>query len=455
MSTIPTPQTEASMSRAMSSEKQPRVVIVGGGFGGLQAALALRKAPVQVTVIDRTNHHLFQPLLYQVATAGLSPAHIAAPIRDILRNQRNAEVLMAEVVGVDTQERRVLLREGAVDAADYDYLILATGARYNYFGHDEWEQIAPSLKNIADATAIRQKILLAFEKAEIETDPARQQALMTFVLVGGGPTGVEMAGSMAELAHMALARDFRHIRPETARIILVEASDRVLGNFPEKLALDAQKALRDLGVEVMTGVKVESVDESGVAVSGKRIDCSTVIWTAGVVATPAARWLGAEADRGGRVLVNEDLSVPGHPEVFVIGDAAHVEEKGAPLPGVAPVAMQQGRYVARLIKSRVANRGEIGPFRYKDKGNLATVGRSFAILDLGRIKLRGFIAWVMWLFIHIWYLIGFRNRVSVLFQWAWAYFTFQRAARIITPPTGAATSVPATSAEVRDRQEAA
>jgi NADH:ubiquinone reductase (H+-translocating) len=422
------------MRRDSNIDAWPQVVIVGGGFGGLQAAIALRKAPVRVTVIDRTNHHLFQPLLYQVATAGLSPAHIAGPIRDILRNQRNAEVLMAEAVGVAPQEQRVLLHDGSVK---YDYLVIATGAKYNYFGHDEWQELAPSLKTLADATAIREEILLAFEEAEREADPDRQKALMTFVLVGGGPTGVEMAGAIGELAHMALKRDFRHIRPEDARILLVEASERVLGNFPERLALEAQKALAQLGVEVITDSKVELVDEAGVVISGKRVDCRTVIWTAGVVATPVADWLHVEADRAKRVLVRPDLSVPGMPNVFVIGDAAHMEQDGEPLPGVAPVAMQEGRYVARVIQSRVARRKEPGPFHYKDKGNLATVGRSFAIMDLGRLKLSGFIAWLLWLVIHIWYLIGFRNRIAVLFQWAWAYFTFQRSARLITTPGAA------------------
>jgi NADH dehydrogenase len=409
----------------------PRVVVVGAGFGGIMAARHLNGANIRVTVVDRANHHLFQPLLYQVATAALSPAHIAAPIRDILHSQRNAEVFLAEVTGVDTAAKRVLLRSS--DPIPYDYLVLAPGSRYNYFGHDDWEERAPGLKTLADAVAIRQDILLAFEAAEMETDPERRRALLTFALVGGGPTGVELAGSIAELARHALPQDFRHIRPEEAQIIILEASPKILGMFPDKLAGAAEKALERLGVTVRTGAKVEGVEPGGVVVNGERIACSTVIWTAGVVAAPVGKWLGVETDRGGRVQVGPDLAVPGHPDVFVIGDAAHVEHDGQPLPGVAPAAMQQGRYVARLIRARIDGRNT-DPFRYHDKGNLATVGRSFAILDLGKLKLSGFIAWVLWLWIHIWYLIGFRNKITVFFQWAYAYITWQRAARLITGP---------------------
>jgi NADH dehydrogenase len=412
-------------------ETIPRVVVVGAGFGGIMTARNLKGADVRVTVVDRANHHLFQPLLYQVATAALSPAHIAAPIRDVLHNQKNAEVFLAEVTGVDTAAKRVLLRSG--DPIPYDYLVLAPGSKYNYFGHDEWEENAPSLKTLADAVSIRQDILLAFEAAEMETDPERRRALLTFALVGGGPTGVELAGSIAELAHRAMHQDFRHIRPEEARILLLEASPKILSMFPDNLATDARKALERLGVEVRTGAKVESVEPGGVVVNGERIPCSTVLWTAGVVAAPVGKWLGIETDKGGRIQVGPDLSVPGHPDIFVIGDAARVEHEGKPLPGVAPVAMQQGRYVARLLRARIAGQ-TVEPFHYHDKGNLATVGRSFAILDLGRLKLSGFIAWVLWLFIHIWYLIGFRNKLSVFFQWAYAYFTWQRAARLITGP---------------------
>ena len=411
---------------------QPRVVIVGAGFGGLQAARALRKAPVQVTVIDRSNHHLFQPLLYQVATAGLSPADISAPIRSILRKQANARVMLAEVTGVDVQEQRVLLHNNKT--VPYDYLILATGARHSYFGHDAWEPYAPGMKSITDATAVRRKLLLAFEAAEIESDPEKRKALLTFVLVGAGPTGVEMAGAIAELAHKALASDFRNIDPKSARIVLVEAGPRILPAFPASLAKKAQKALNRLGVEVRTGVAVEAVDENGVMIAGKPLAAKTVIWTAGVAASQAGQWLGTETDRAGRVKVLPDLTLPDHPNVFVIGDTASVTQKGKPLPGVAPVAMQEGRYVASVIARQVASDGKakIAPFHYFNKGNLATVGRSFGIIEIGRIRVAGFIAWVLWLTIHIFYLIGFRNRLLVMFQWAWAYVTYQRGARLIT-----------------------
>jgi NADH dehydrogenase len=407
----------------------PLVVIVGGGFGGLEAARALRKAKVQVLLIDRSNHHLFQPLLYQVATAGLSPADIAAPIRNILRYQRNAEVIMGEVVGVDTEAKRVLLRDRT---QAYDYLILATGAEDGYFGKDEWEEFAPGLKSIPQATAIRRRILLAFEEAEIETDPAKRDALLTFVLVGGGPTGVEMAGAIAELSHTALAADFRHIDPRMARILLIEAGPRLLAAFSEDLSQKAQAALQKLGVEVVTGKKVEEIDAEGVTVAGERIACRTVVWSAGVKASPAGKWLGAETDRNGRVKVQPDCSVPGHPDIFVIGDTATMMQDGKPLPGVAPVAIQQGRYVADLLRRRIDHGATPPPFHYHDKGSMATVGRAFAILEAGRVKMSGFLAWVAWLVVHIISLIGFRNRFVVLFQWAWAYFTFQRGARLIT-----------------------
>lgn len=437
--------------RLASDPAEPQVVIVGGGFGGLLAARGLRNAPVRVTLIDRNNYHLFQPLLYQVATAGLSPADIAAPIRSVVGRQRNTSVIMAEVVGVDTEARRVLLPDRAVS---YDYLILATGARYNYFGHPEWETLAPGLKSITDATSIREKILLAFESAEMERDPAEQRALMTFILVGAGPTGVEMAGAIAELAHRALATDFRHIDPASARILLLEAGPRILTAFPEDLAEKAKQALERMGVEVRTGEAVEKVDESGVIVGGTHIPSHTVLWTAGVVASPAGTWLGAEMDRAGRVKVQADLSVPNHPNIFVLGDTALALQDGKPLPGVAPVAMQQGRYIADLITRRVQGRPE-QPFHYHDKGNVATVGRSFAIVDLGRLKLSGFLAWVLWMAIHIFYLIGFRNRLQVMLQWAWAYVTFQRGARLITwqtPTTeGEAETPPAEKAKVGAR----
>ena len=408
---------------------QPRVVIVGSGFGGLLAARALRNAPVQVTVIDKSNHHLFQPLLYQVATAGLSPADISAPIRSILKKQANTRVLMAEVTGIDTGEQRVIAGEISIP---YDYLIVATGARHSYFGHDEWEKYAPGLKSITDATAIRRDILLAFEAAERETDPEKREALLTFVLVGAGPTGVEMAGAIGELAHKALAADFRNIDPKSARIILVEAGPKILPVYPESQSRRAQKALNHLGVEVRTSAAVENITGDGVVIAGKLLPAKTVIWTAGVAASAAGQWLGAEVDRAGRVKVTENLSVPDHPNVFVVGDTASVMQDGKLLPGVAPVAMQEGRYVASVIAQKVAGKDDMQPFHYHDKGSLATVGRSFGIVDIGRFRFSGFIAWVMWLFIHIFYLIGFRNRFVVMFQWAWAYLTFQRGARLIT-----------------------
>jgi NADH:ubiquinone reductase (H+-translocating) len=420
----------------------PRVVIVGAGFGGLQAARALRNVPVEVTVIDRSNHHLFQPLLYEVATAVLSPADISAPIRNILKKQTNTRVFLAEVTGVDLQQQRVLMHDKSVP---YDYLILATGARHSYFGHDAWEPFAPGLKSIPDATAIRRKILLAFEAAEIETDLEKRRSLMTFVLVGAGPTGVEMSGAIAELAHKALASDFRNIDPTSARIILVEAAPRILTAFPEVLAKKAQKALNRLGVEVRTQAPVEAIDENGVVIAGKPLAAKTVIWTAGVTASPAGKWLGAETDRVGRVKVSGDLTIPGHPNIFVIGDTASAIENGKQLPGMAPVAMQEGRYVASVITHRVAGKknvrtrrsGEtsapaVAPFHYFNKGNVATVGRSYGVVEIGRLRVAGFLAWVLWLAIHIFYLIGFRNRILVIFQWAWAYLTFQRGARLIT-----------------------
>ena len=406
----------------------PRVIIVGAGFGGLQAAHALKDAPVHVTVIDRQNHHLFQPLLYWVATAGLSPADISSPIRAILKRQKNAEVVMAEVTDIDLDQQRVLMGERAIP---YDYLILATGARENYFGHPEWQRYAPGLKSIIDATAIRRQILLSFEAAEIETDPEKVRELLTFVLVGAGPTGVEMAGAIAELAHKALASDFRHIDTHMTRILLVEAAPHILAAFPASLTAKTQKKLQRMGVEVRTDTPVTQIDEQGVTVDGERIRAHTIIWTAGVLASPAGKWLGAEVDRAGRVKVEPDLSVAGHSNIFVIGDTATKMQDGKPLPGVAPVAMQQGRYVASLIDSRVTGKSA-KPFHYRNKGNLATVGRSYALVELGRLRVTGLIAWVLWLVVHIYYLIGFRNRAIALFQWAWTYLTYNRGARLIT-----------------------
>jgi NADH dehydrogenase len=408
-----------------------RVVIVGAGFGGLKAAKKLKRAPVQVTVIDRSNHHLFQPLLYQVATAGLGATDIAAPIRSVVSHQKNTEVLMDEVTGVDVAGRHVVTRQRSIP---YDYLILATGARHSYFGHDEWENFAPGLKSIADARRIREKILLSFESAEVESEERVRRALLNFVIVGGGPTGVELAGSIAELAHVALASDFRHINPQATRVILVEAGPRILAGFPDDLAAKASRALANLGVEVRVNARVESISAEGAVISGQLLEARTVIWAAGVKASPAGQWLKAEVDQAGRVKVGADLTVPGHPEIFVIGDTASVlGEGGKPLPGQAPVALQQGTYVASVIATRAkGSKTPPPPFHYLDKGNLATIGRSSAIAEMGRIHLSGFLAWCAWLLVHIYYLIGFRNRVVVMIEWAWAYFTFQRGARLIT-----------------------
>src|SRR3989440_1408442 len=407
----------------------PHVVIVGAGFGGLQAARALQDAPVRVTVIDRNNHHLFQPLLYQVATAGISPADICAPIRSILRKQKNADVVLGEVTGVDVEARLVLMHDQSVP---YDYLILATGARDSYFGHNDWAQFAPGLKSIVQATAIRRAVLLAYEKAERETDPEKRQALLTFVLVGAGPTGVEMAGAIGGLAHKTLIEDFRHINPKEARIVLVEALPRILPAFDERLANKARKALTRLGIEVRTSSPVEAIDSEGVVVAGERIPAKTVIWTAGVAASPAGQWLGAETDRGGRIKVDSDASVPGHPNIFVIGDTASFTQDGKPLPGVAQVAMQQGQYSASVIADRVAGKPHPETFRYVDKGNMAVIGRFYGIVAIGKLRLAGLVAWFMWLVLHLMFLIGFRNRLVVGFQLLVYFTTFQRGARLIT-----------------------
>ena len=409
---------------------KPRVVIVGAGFGGLNAARALHDAPVEVTVIDRNNHHLFQPLLYQVATGVLSPAEISAPIRSVLSKQKNAEVLMGEVTGVDTQAQRVLLHDQSVP---YDYLILATGARDSYFGHNDWAPFAPGLKSIVQATTIRRKILLAFEMAERETDPEKHKALLTFVLVGAGPTGVEMAGAIGGLAHKTLVSDFRHINPKEARIVLVEALPRILLPFDERLAKKAHRALNRLGIEVRTSSPVEAIDSEGVMIAGERLPAKTVIWTAGVAASPAGQWLGAETDRGGRIKVGSDASVPGHPNIFVIGDTASFTQDGKPLPGVAQVAIQQGQYSASVIADRVAGKPPPEAFRYVDKGTMATIGRFYGIVSIGKFRIAGLLGWVMWLVLHLMFLIGFRNRLVVGFQWLVYLTTFQRGARLITP----------------------
>lgn len=411
----------------------PRVVIVGAGFGGLKAARQLRHAPVQVTVVDRENHHLFQPLLYQVATAGLSPADISAPIRGVLRPQRNTAVMLADVTSIDVAGRAVLAGERRIP---YDYLVVATGARHSYFAHPEWERAAPGLKSIADATSIRRRVLLAFEQAELSDDPAERASLLTFVIVGAGPTGVEMAGAIAEMAHKALVADFRHIDTRTARIVLAEAGPRILPSFSEKLATRAQHTLERMGVRVLAGHAVEQVDAAGVVVAGQRIAARTVIWAAGVTASPAGEWLGATVDRAGRVVVEPDLTVPEHPEIYVIGDTANVTNVttgGHPLPGVASVAMQQGRYVARQIARRVRGQAHGHPFTYVDKGSLATIGRAYAIAAIWHIEMSGYLAWLTWMAVHIFYLIGFQNRLLVMVQWAWVYLTHQRRARLIVP----------------------
>jgi NADH dehydrogenase len=412
----------------------PRVVIVGGGFGGLNSARALRRAPVQVTLIDRRNHHLFQPLLYQVAMAGLNPADIAVPIRRILRHQKNAEVLLAEARAIDLAARTITLDKGSVA---YDYLIVATGARHSYFGHDEWTASAPGLKSIGDALEIRRRVLLAFEEAEREPDSAERSRWLTFVIVGAGPTGVELAGALCEIAQHALARDFRRIDPTQARVILVEASDRVLPPYPADLSEKARRQLAALGVDVRTGQFVTAIDGAGVDTSDGRVDTRTVLWAAGVRASRLGRALGVPLDRAGRVLVNSDLTIPGHPEVFVVGDLASLVIDGMPVPGVAPAAIQEARHAVRNILRALRHEPAL-PFRYRDKGSLATIGRSAAVAQLGRLKLSGPIAWLAWLVVHILFLIGFRNRVLVLFQWAWSFFSYDRGARLITGPIAGA-----------------
>jgi NADH:quinone reductase (non-electrogenic) len=413
----------------MEQWSNPRVVIVGGGFGGLSAAKGLAGAPFEVTLIDRNNHHLFQPLLYQVATAGLSPADIASPIRSILSGQRNLRVMLADVSGVDVMRKEVIADGSRIR---YDYLVLATGARHAYFGHDDWAAFAPGLKTIDDATYLRRRILLAFERAENEADAEERQRLMTFVVVGGGPTGVEMAGAIAELAKRALASDFRSINPLCARIILIEGASRLLTPFDPRLSDAARRSLEQIGVEVRLGTAVSQCSCDGARAGGEFIPARTIIWAAGVMASPAGRWLGAVIDRAGRVMVRADLSVPGHPDLFVIGDTAAVAgPDGATLPGVAPVAKQQGQYIARTLIARRQGR-TAHAFRYRDFGSLATIGRSRAVAQFGRLRLSGFAAWVLWSVAHVYFLIGFRNRFVVALNWAWNYLTFQRGSRLIT-----------------------
>jgi NADH dehydrogenase len=406
----------------------PHVVIVGGGFAGLWAARALRDAPVRITLLDRGNHHLFQPLLYQVATAGLSAPNIAAPLRHILRRQRNVTVLLGEVARLDPDAHRLELADGRT--LDYDRLVLATGATHAYFGHDDWAAHAPGLKTLDDALEIRRRILLAFERAEAEDDPAARAAWLTFAIVGGGPTGVELAGTLAEIARHTLHGEFRRVDPRQARVLLLEAGPRVLSTFPETLSEKARRQLARLGVEVRTGVPVAAIDEAGVQLGEERIAARTVLWAAGVAASPLARDLGVPLDRAGRVPVQPDLSVPGHPDVFVAGDLAALQCDGRPVPGVAPAAKQMGRYLGRSIGTRLRG-GTPPPFRYRDYGNLATIGRMAAVVDVHGLRLSGLVAWWFWLAAHVFFLIGFRNRLVVLIDWAQAYWSYQRSARII------------------------
>jgi NADH dehydrogenase len=412
----------------------PRVVILGAGFGGLEATKTLRHAPVEIILIDRQNYHCFQPLLYQVATAALSPADIAWPIRHILRRQENATVFMAEVNGIDAGARVVNTKAGPFS---FDFLVIATGARNWYFGHDRWVELAPGLKRIEDATRIRRNILSAFEEAELARDDAERKRLLTFVIIGGGPTGVEMAGAIAEIARQTLARDFRRIDPRTARIVLIEAGPRLLPTFSEKHSSYARDALVAMGVDVMTLSPVLQCDERGVDLASGRIEAGSVIWAAGIMASPAAQWLSAEHDRGGRVVVRPDLSLQGFNDIFVIGDTASVKDaSGRPVPGLASAAKQMGNYIGKLIAARVAGQSP-PPFRYRHEGSLATIGRRAAVVELGHIRLRGFIGWMFWSAVHIYFLIGIRNRFVVAVTWLWSYVTFKRGARLITevPPS--------------------
>jgi NADH dehydrogenase len=412
-----------------SNSPRPQVLIVGAGFGGLSAARALARTAVDITMIDRRNFHLFQPLLYQVATAGLNPSDVAWPVRSILSQQANTRVLLGEVCGVDAAQRQVQLSDGR--QLPYDWLILATGATHNYFGNDQWAPIAPGLKRIDDATLIRRRLLLAFEHAENTQDPAERRRLMTFAIVGAGPTGVELAGAIAELSRKALAADFRAIDPRDARIVLIEGGPRVLATFPPELSEYARQALQRMGVEVWLGKHVSECDGGGLTASGERLDSATILWAAGVAASPAARWLGALADRVGRVQVQPDLSVPDCPGVHVIGDTALVMQDGKPVPGIAPAAKQAGAYVARLIRAKVEGKPAPGPFRYRHAGNLATIGRNTAVIDFGWLRMKGFLAWLLWGVAHVYFLIGARKRAMVAMQWLFEYLSFSRGARLI------------------------
>ena len=421
------------MTQGDSSDHRPRVAIIGAGFGGLSAAKALRHAPFDVTVIDGHNYHLFQPLLYQVATAALSPSDIASPTRSMLRDQKNTTVVLGQVSHIDLERKQVVAEEIRID---YDHLIVASGAQQSYFGHDEWAAYAPGLKSIDDATYLRRRILLAFEKAETEPNPVERRHLLNFVIVGGGATGVEMAGAIAELAKRALARDFRSIDPRSTRIFLVEAGPRLLPAFDPSLSEAARHSLKQLGVEVRLGTAVTGCDRQGVSLGGERIEALTVMWAAGVKASPAGDWLGAQTDHHGRVKVGADLSVPGQPDIFVIGDTAlALDQNGKPFPGLAAVAKQQGKYVADLLLARTRGNSAL-PFHYRDYGMLATIGRGRAVAQIGEFKLRGFPAWLLWSLVHIYFLIGFRNRFFVAASWLWSYLTFRRGSRLITGISG-------------------
>ena len=414
----------------------PIVVIVGGGFGGVAAAKVLKNAPAEIVLIDRENHNLFQPLLYQVATSVLSPGQIGVPIRDLLRHHKNTTVILGEVVGVDQDRKQVFVCDA--DRQDvpipFDYLILATGVTHSYFGHDEFEKFAPGLKNLADAEAVRNKILTAFELAEAEEDPSTHQDLLTFILVGAGPTGVEMAGAIAVMVRGTMKSEFRRIDPASARIVLVDRSSRVLASFSEKLSAAAKKRLENLGVEVKLGQNVDQIDADGIVVAGERIFSKTVIWTAGVAPSPAGKWLGAETDHAGRVRIQNDLSVAGHPEIFVVGDTASLDRDGKPLPGVAQVAIQQGRYAGKLIHRRLTGKSPPGPFSYFDKGNLAVVGKGFAVLESGKVHSSGLIAWFAWAAVHLQFLADSSLRLGVFLQWVWTYLSGRRGARLIVNP---------------------
>jgi NADH dehydrogenase len=428
----------------------PNVVIVGGGFAGLAAAKALRKTPAKVILIDRTNHHLFQPLLYQVATSVLTPGQIATPIRNILRNQKNTTVIMGEVTGVDKDRNCVISSDADRQNVPiaYDYLILATGASHSYFGHHEFAEYAPGLKSLADAEAARNKILQAFELAEAEEDPSRHRDLLTFILVGAGPTGVEMAGALAIFVRNTLKSDFRRIDPASARIVLVDTA-HVLGTFSENLSKAAKQRLEKLGVEVRLGHSVDVIDAEGVVIAGERVASKTVIWTAGVAPSPAGKWLNAETDRAGRVRIQKDLTVPGHREIFVVGDTASLDQNGKPLPGVAQVAIQQGRYAGRLIHNRIVGNPPPSPFNYFDKGSMAVVGKGFAVLQSGKVRMSGFVAWLAWAAVHLQFLATSSLRLSVFLQWVWTYVTGQRGDRLIVSQHGSEVTKPGLDTTVK------